>query len=256
MEFGNKSMLAGLGLTLPRDKVDLVRTTDKQAREMAGSGVSQLLDPGVMPILEEGATPWNLGMLGVGLMTGGQGGKVVNFGTRLAKKNLSRLNKLTDELFRGSDEFREYNKVNKGIGDFLGILEMDGKERVAFRAGLTPKELDTMTEQAHRNRKTLDKEIGKWRMERLEKIKELPPDDAKTLLTEVQRKIDDTKYTWELLPKDQHGRIVDHEMVAELTDDLDFYEQLLMDVELYVGPRGLPPKKAGNVTPFKPKDTK
>lgn len=83
MEFGNKSMLAGLALTLPEEKMGLVRTTDKQARELAGSGVAGLLDPGLIPMYEDPS--WaNAGMLALGMT--GPIGKGIGKGIKQWKK--------------------------------------------------------------------------------------------------------------------------------------------------------------------------
>jgi len=137
MEFGNKGMLATLGLVLPSDQMNLVRTTDKQARDLAASGVADLLDPGIRPILEEGPTPFNIGMLALGTIAPGSG-KVVGLASRRAAKEGKRIGEMVDKL-------RKVNAVRPDLEEKHVRAAQEYKRlseaKSPFEVGMTPNQM-------------------------------------------------------------------------------------------------------------------
>lgn len=129
-------MLAGLALTLPEEKMGLVRTTDKQARELAGSGVAGLLDPGLIPMYEDPS--WgNAGMLALG-MTGptGKGVKhgadkvidLAEYATKRLRKSKEAARKAMagDYLGKFDNKFKEYDFMRAEMDSALSELQARG----------------------------------------------------------------------------------------------------------------------------------
>ncbi len=195
-------MLAGLGLTLPAEQASLVRTTDKQARELAGSGVAGLLDPGIIPMYENPS--WgNAGMLAIG-MTGPigkgikKGGEVISLATRKAAKaaeaSRARALEMVDGLKKPMMEHFEADKAYKmaqknaaKLGIPMDLMDLQKTQELykklpeltqkyAWEHRMTPAKYEMAVEEAMqgvrdaraqlRHKEALTEEVGK-RMENL-----------------------------------------------------------------------------------------
>jgi hypothetical protein len=128
-------MLAGLGLSLPEEQSSFVRTTDKQARDLAASGVAGLLDPGIQPMLENPS--WgNAGMLALGVTPIGKAGKVVSLATHKAAKAVEKsrakakemyeqLKKPTMEYFEADKSYQLAQKSAAKLGIPMDMMELN-----------------------------------------------------------------------------------------------------------------------------------